>query len=111
MGDRRDSYDDHGLTTHHEWVIQIGPVGGRGHGDDKIKSSPQSIADTLPAPSRTSSNGPVLGSGAMSPEPSSGNLFAPRDQMSKVVLTVMCVTSLCCRDLMGANSAAVFSWD
>lgn len=87
MGSRRCSEDP--VVTHQEWVIQIGPVRGREHGDGEIKSSPESIAETFPAASRTSSNGPVLGTRAMSPHPNAGDGFVPRDPVSKVVLTLM----------------------
>ncbi len=87
MSNRDDSEDP--VIAHQEWVIQIGPAEGREQGDDKIKSSPESIAETFPAASRTSSNGPVLGSRSMSPHPNAGNSFVPRDPLSRAVLTVM----------------------
>lgn len=80
---------DDAVVTHQEWVIQIGPAAGRENSDDKIGSSPQSIAETFPAASRTSSNGPVLGSRSMSPHPTAGNGFIPRDPASKAILTMV----------------------
>jgi hypothetical protein len=86
MSSRRGS--DDAVIAHQEWVIQIGPV-DREHGDRKIRSSPHSIAETLPTASRTSSNGPVMGGRPMSPHPSSGNGFTPRDPVTKAILTIM----------------------
>jgi hypothetical protein len=93
MGSRRDS--EGAVVAHQEWVIQIGPAEGREDGDDKIRSSLQSIAETLPAASRTSSNGPVLGSRNMSPHPNTGNGFVPRDPPSRAILTVVYVVIPC----------------
>ena len=85
MGSSRGSEDP--VVAHQEWVIQIGPA--ERHGDDKVRSSPESIAETFPAASRTSSNGPVLGSRSMSPHPNAGNGFVPRDHLSRAILTVV----------------------
>lgn len=111
MGSRRGSGD--AAVTRQEWAIQIGPADDLEHGDDKIQSSPQSIAETFQAASRTSSNGPVLGSRSMSPRPGAGNGFVPRDPLSRAVLTVVYVRVqspwllTACR---GANFAIASSW-
>ncbi|OIW30531.1 MFS general substrate transporter [Coniochaeta ligniaria NRRL 30616] len=99
MGSRHGSEDP--VVTHQEWVIQIGPAAVREHGGDKTRSSPQSIAETFPAASRTSSNGPVLGSRSMSPHPNAGNGFVPQDPLSKAILTVMQVAVSMLNILLG----------